>query len=78
MTDPVDELRALGTAATPAPAAMDAYLVKVRDRAYTVTDGDVEAMKRAGVGEDEIFECTVAVALAEGLRRLERAQGVIG
>jgi hypothetical protein len=52
--------------------------VKVRDRAYTVTDGDVEAMKRAGVGEEEIFERTVAVALAEGLRRLDRARDVIG
>jgi hypothetical protein len=78
MTDPLDELRALGAAATPAPAAMEAYLVKVRDRAYTVTDGDVEAMKRAGVGEDEIFEQTVAVAVAEGLRRLDRARDVIG
>ena len=56
---------------------MDAYLAKVRERAYTVTDGDVEALKRDGISEDEIFERTVRAALAEGLRRLDRAEEVI-
>ncbi len=56
---------------------MDAYLAKVHDRAYTVVDGDVEEMKEAGISEDEIFEQTVAAALAEGVRRLDRAEAVI-
>lgn len=77
MTDPIDELRALGAAASPAPPAMDAYLAKVHERAYTVVDRDVEEMKEAGVSEDEIFEHTVAAALREGLRRLDRAEAVI-
>ncbi len=77
MSDAIDELRRLAAAAGPAPAAMDAYLAKVHERAYTVTDGDVEALKRDGVGEDEIFEQTVSAALAEGLRRLDRAEDVI-
>ena len=78
MSAAIDELRRLAAAgADPAPAAMDAYLAKVRERAYTVTDGDVEALKRDGIGEDEIFERTVAAALAEGLRRLDRAEDVI-
>jgi alkylhydroperoxidase family enzyme len=77
VSDAIDELRELGAAASPAPAAMDAYLAKVRERAYTVVDGDVEEMKEAGVSEDEIFEHTVAAAMAEGLRRLERAEAVI-
>ena len=76
MTDPMDELRRLAAAAPPPPASMDAYLGKVRERAYTVTDADVASLKDAGLSEDEIFEHTVAVAIAEGLRRLDRANEV--
>jgi alkylhydroperoxidase family enzyme len=54
------------------------YLEKVRDRAYAVVDRDVDALKEAGFSEDEIFEQTVVVAIAEGLRRLDRADEVIG
>ena len=42
---------------------LEAYLEKVRTRAYTITDADVQAVKDAGVSEDEIFERTVAVAV---------------
>ena len=76
MAEPIEELRALVPAArTPAPLAP--YLDKVRDRAYTVTDDDVDELKRAGVSEDEIFEATVSIAIAEGLRRLDAAFRVI-
>jgi alkylhydroperoxidase family enzyme len=68
---PLETLRAAAAAAPPAPPAMDEYLEKVRRAAYTVTDGDVDALKAAGLTEDEIFEQTVAVALREGLRRLD-------
>ena len=78
MSEPIDELRALAAAAAPAPPAMEAYLAKVHARASTITDGDVEELKRAGIAEDEIFEQTVAAALAEGLRRLDRASATIG
>jgi alkylhydroperoxidase family enzyme len=57
---------------------MDAYLAKVRDRAYAVVDADIEELKQEGFSEDEIFEQTVAVAIAEGLRRLDRSAEVIG
>ena len=43
-----------------------------------MTDADVEALEAAGCSEDEIFEHTVAVAIAEGLRRLDAGLGVIG
>ena len=56
---------------------MAAYLEKVRDRAYSVADQDIDALKDAGFSEDEIFEQTVAVAIAEGLVRLDRAAEVI-
>jgi alkylhydroperoxidase family enzyme len=57
---------------------MEAYLAKVHERAYTVTDAEVEALKAAGVDEDTIFEQTVAAAIAEGLRRLDAATEAIG
>jgi alkylhydroperoxidase family enzyme len=57
---------------------MAAYLGKVRECAYTVTDADVEALKAAGFSEDEIFEHTVAAAIGEGLRRLDAATEAIG
>ena len=50
----------------------------MRERAYTVTDSDVEALKADGLTEDEIFEQTVGAAIAQGLRRLDRALEVIG
>jgi alkylhydroperoxidase family enzyme len=77
VTGPIEELRELAAAAPAPPAAMDDYLAKVRERAYTVVDEDVDALKEAGLSEDEIFESTVAIALGEGLRRLDRAEAVI-
>ena len=62
----------------PAPEAMAPYLAKVREHAYTVTDSDVERLEDAGVSEDEIFELTVATAIAQGLHRLDVAMAVIG
>jgi alkylhydroperoxidase family enzyme len=57
---------------------LEAYLTKVKDRAYSITDADVEAVKDAGVSEDEIFERTVAVAVQEGRRRIAAAERVLG
>jgi alkylhydroperoxidase family enzyme len=76
--EPIDELRAVVATAAPEPPALAPYLSKVRSRAYTVTDGDVAALIAAGVSEDEIFQHTVAVAAAEGLRRLDAGLGAIG
>jgi alkylhydroperoxidase family enzyme len=78
MADPIAELRSVVAVSAPAPAEMGAYLAKVRDRAYAVVDRDIEALKEAGFSEDAIFEQTVAVAIAEGLRRLDLADEVIG
>ena len=78
MYESIDQLRAVVAATPPAPDAMAPYLAKVRERAYTVTDSDVEALKAAGLSEDEIFEQTVAAAIDPGLRRLDKAMDVIG
>ena len=77
VADPLAELRNVVAGTPPAPAEMAAYLEKVRDRAYAVVDRDIEELKEAGFSEDAIFEQTVAVAIAEGLRRLDRASEVI-
>ena len=78
MADPIAELRSVVASSPPAPDEMAAYLEKVRERAYAVVDRDIEALKEAGFSEDEIFEQTVAVAIAEGLRRLDLADEAIG
>jgi len=75
--DPIEQLRANVAAAPPAPAAAEPYLAKVRAQAYTVTDADVDALRDAGLAEDEIFEQTVAAAIGEGLRRLDAAERVL-
>ena len=53
------------------PAVAAAYLEKVRLHAYRVTDGDVEALLASGLSEDEVFEATVAAAVAAGLARFD-------
>ncbi len=78
MTDvSFDGLRAVAGRVAPAPASMEPYLDKVRRHAFKVTDADVEALKAAGASEDEIFEQTVVVAVAQGLARLDAAERVI-
>ncbi|HEY2310457.1 MAG TPA: hypothetical protein VGH46_04995 [Gaiellaceae bacterium] len=78
MSEPIAELRSVVAQSAPAPAEMAPYLAKVSDRAYAVVDRDIAELKEAGFSEDEIFEQTVAVAIAEGLRRLDRSAEVIG
>jgi alkylhydroperoxidase family enzyme len=78
VTEPLTRLRANAEKLPAPPAAMAAYLEKVRTRAYTITDEDVEALKAAGCTEDEIFEQTVGVAIREGFRRLDAAAEAIG
>ena len=77
MTEQLDELRVVVERTPIAPEAMTAYLEKVRDCASTITDADVQALKDAGCSEDEIFEQTVGVAIAQGLRRLDAARDAL-
>jgi alkylhydroperoxidase family enzyme len=78
MAEPIEELRAVAHGMPAAPEEMSGYLAKVRDRAYTVTDADLAALQDAGFSQDQIFEQTVAVAIREGLRRLDRAREIVG
>jgi alkylhydroperoxidase family enzyme len=60
-----------------APAALGPYLDKVRRSAWTITDEDVEALKRQGYTEDQIFEVTASAAIGAALMRMDRAMAVV-
>ena len=77
MSEEIAALRTIVAEMPPPAEAMAPYLAKVRERAYAVTDADVEHLKKA-FSEDEIFEQTVAVAIAQGLRRYDVAMAAIG
>jgi len=57
-----------------APGAVAAYVAKVRDHAYKVTDEDVAALRAAGLDDDRIFELSVAAAVGKATR--QRASAV--
>jgi alkylhydroperoxidase family enzyme len=78
VSEHIAELRTIVADMPPAAAELEPYLAKVRERAYTVTDADVESLKAAGISEDEIFEQTVSAAIEQGLRRLDAATEAIG
>jgi alkylhydroperoxidase family enzyme len=67
----IERLREAAQPGRVTPRELRPYLDKVRRQAYSVTDGDVEELKRAGFSEDEIFEHTVSAAVAAGLERLD-------
>ena len=48
-----------------------AFLAKVRQHAYRVTDADIAALRAAGWNDETIYELTVAAAVGEGQRRLD-------
>ena len=59
-----------GAGKTPDPK-FAAYLQKVADRAYSITDEEVAALLAAGRTEDEIFEATIGAALGAATTRYE-------
>lgn len=67
----IAHLRAAAAPERAAPAELAGYIEKVRLHAYKVTDRDVDELKAAGFSEEEIFEHTVAAAVAAGLERLD-------
>ncbi len=57
----------------PARALID----KVANTAWKVSDEDVAAAKAAGLGEDEIFELTIAAAFGQATRQLTSALAAV-
>ena len=56
-----------------APADLQALVDKIRARAYTVTDQDVDAL-RTRYTEDQLFEIVVAAAFGAASERLAAAR----
>jgi alkylhydroperoxidase family enzyme len=67
----IEQLRAAARPDRGAPRAARPYLETVRRHAYRVTDDQVAELRADGLSEDEIFELTVAAAVAAGLERLD-------
>lgn len=55
------------------PADLKALVDKIRSRAYTVTDADVDAL-RHHYPEDQLFEIIVAAAFGAASERLAAAR----
>jgi alkylhydroperoxidase family enzyme len=53
------------------------YVATVTQHAYRVSDGDVDAVKRDGYDDDEIFELTAATALGAALARLRKGMAAL-
>lgn len=66
-------IRHAAGAGTSLPDPWGAYVAKVRDASYRITDEDVAALKATGCSEEEIFEMTVAAATGAALHRLDIA-----
>ena len=45
--------------------------------AWTIVDEDVEAAKRAGLSEDQIFELVVCAAVGQATRQLDTAMAAV-
>ena len=46
---------------------------KVARQAYTVTDGDIAAVRATGLSEDQIFEIVVCAAIGQATRQYDAA-----
>ena len=73
----VERLRQAARPDRVVPPEFGPYLDKVRSNAYKVTDEDIQALRDSGYSEDVIFEQTVSVAVAAGLKRLEAGLGAL-
>ena len=70
--------RRVAFAGEPLQGAMGAFAEKVRSHPNTVTDDDIDTLRRGGMDEDAIFELTVACAVGEAYSRLRARLNAIG
>ena len=60
------------------PRELTAFVDRIAQHAYEVTDEDVRALRQAGYSEQAIFEITASAAVGAGLARLERGLAALG
>jgi alkylhydroperoxidase family enzyme len=58
------------------PADLKTLVQKIRERAYTVTDADIDAL-RSSYTEDQLFEIIVSTAVGAARERLTAAHRVL-
>ena len=62
-------------AALPGPLAV--WVERVAREAWRIDDGDVAALRAAGIDENAIFEATIAAATGAGIARYQHAARAI-
>lgn len=59
------------------PHELAAYIGKIHEHAYKITDADLAALKSAGYDDDSLFELTIAAAVGAGMTRLRAGLAAI-
>lgn len=60
------------------PGAIGPWLRRVREGAATIEDEHMDALREAGLSDDQIFELTVIAAVGAADRRLRAALATLG
>ena len=76
-TDPKLRLAVFHNRLDEVPPLLKGYVEKVRQRAYKVSDEDVDVLRQNGYSEDEIFEITAAAAAGAAIMRLEHGMSAL-
>lgn len=71
------ELRRQAAANQGLPEALAGLVDKIAHHAYRVQDDDIQAIKRAGYSEDQIFELVVAASVGRAVSMAEQALAVL-
>ena len=59
------------------PDDVAAYVAKVRQHAYRITDGEVTDLLSRGWSQDQLFELTLSAALGAATERLNAGLGML-
>ena len=60
-----------------APGLLNAFVVRVRASATTVTPEHIAELRASGLDEDQIFEATVCAAVRAGIERYQAAMNAL-
>ncbi|MCB9560581.1 MAG: hypothetical protein H6709_14250 [Kofleriaceae bacterium] len=77
VTPAAQRAQAAGAGAVDGAPAVAAFVAKVRDHAYRITDDDVAALRAAGLDDDHVYELTCAAAAGVAARRLDAARAAM-
>ena len=55
------------------PEPISQFVEKVANHARSVTDADIEALRKTGLSEDQVYEIVVCAALGQATRQYQSA-----